>query len=167
MWFISISRFYSVVCSHLSIYNLDTLLKFLYIFVNCIENVSFGVKLKIYIPYKHSFKSLERPQANNQLVETNLRKAWRSVTVGHMIGHLIDHENDCFHQIGPFSKKFLKLNNLKKNNPCQNESDAIIEFLNKCYEKNSQNQNGKSKDPSEQSQFKNLRKESLKWSCHS
>ena len=59
------------------------------------------------------------------------------------------------------------MNNLKKNNPCQNESDAIIEFLNKCYEKNSQNQNGKSKDPSEQSQFKNLRKESLKWSCHS
>ena len=55
-----------------------------------------------------------------------------------------------------------KLNNSKKNNPCQNESDAIIEFLNKCYEKNSQNQNGKSKDPSEQSQFKNLRKESLK-----
>ena len=55
---------------------------------------------------------------------------------------------------------------MKKNNPCQNESDAIIEFLNKCYEKNSQNQNGKSKDPSEQSQFKNLRKESLKWSCH-
>ena len=63
-----------------------------------------------------------------------------------------------------FAPKFLKLssNILKKNNPCQNESDAIIEFLNKCYEKNAQNQNGKSKDPSEQSQFKNLRKESLK-----
>ena len=78
--------------------NLNTLLKFSFIFVNCIENVSFGIKSK----FSSLINIASRVWSDLKLITSWLKQISRKRD-GHMIGPLIDHENECFHRIGPFS----------------------------------------------------------------